>query len=143
MRLSRSVVLSQSIAAAFLIVGCQPQAKPPVAPPPPAISSADQAAQVQVDIKAFAPDAHIARVQQVSKDDQLAAVLGLTDKEAKVGDVVSVLDASQKVIANGTVDSIYKAPGGEQSVVIKYDIAADGGRAPMPGDLVVTQLPTH
>jgi hypothetical protein len=143
MRSSRSVILlaSQAFVAGFMF-GCEPPPKPLPPPPPPMVATPEQQQQVATDLNTFGA-AHVGRVNVVSGDDKLAAITGISDKDAKLGDVISILDVAGKIVANGTITSIYvDKDTAIPAIVVKYDVSSEGGRTPIKGDLAVTQLPT-
>ncbi len=140
MRSSRSLLLSQSIAV-VLLVGCAAKPVPIPPPPPPVVASPDQQDKVQVDLSKFSANAHVGRVQQISPSDSLLAVTGIEVKDVKVGDVITIVDADDHILANGTVNSTYVAPDSNiPCVVVQYEAAPNAGRAPIKGDLAITSV---
>jgi hypothetical protein len=149
MRSSRSVILllSQSVAAAFLgasMVGCQPPPKPLPPPPAPTVATPAEAQQISLDLNRFGK-AHVGRVNAISDADKLAAITGIADTDVKLGDVISILDGvTGKVVANGTITYLHvDKETNTPAIVVKYDLSPDGGRTPIKGDLAVTQLPPN
>jgi len=124
------------------LTACQPAPPPPppqttiVAPPPPAVmGDADYDRMKQMYTTAN-PNALVGRVEAVLPDEQRAAIGGLPTDQFRVGDVLSIIDADQKTVADATVVAV-------DSTLVYVEFMSPtlgGGRAPIKGDVAIRAM---
>jgi hypothetical protein len=98
---------------------------------PPLVSAKQHAQQLQLKYEKTDPAARVGVVIEVKADAKLAAVGDVPVKEFKKDDVLSFLDSSGKLVANGHVMDIIN-----DLLIVSYEVPATG-RAPQIADLAV------
>ncbi|HEY8666590.1 MAG TPA: hypothetical protein VIL86_08000 [Tepidisphaeraceae bacterium] len=122
------------VVLAGLMVGCRHN--PPPQKEMPAAVSSQTLQSIRESYRQLDPNARVGQVLAVEPSADLAAVGEVDVKDFKEGDSITFLDASQNLIANGTVVRIVTGEGGDW-LHVRYEPAARGGRAPAVGDLAV------
>jgi hypothetical protein len=127
MKLHRLGVLA---VLALATVSCQN--KKPAQPAAPALATEDVVSQIRTSYQQVSPDAEVGQVAGVLADQPYAAVTGIDASKLKTGDVITIIDPEQNVLAIGSVVNL---TGGE--VHVRFDAANGASRRPQKGDLAV------
>jgi len=122
-----------SLLAAMLLAGCAEQPKPVASAPPPSGISPSDYDNFKNMYLSTNPDARVGRVEAVLPDDHRLAVGDIPTSDFQVGDVVSILDGSLNVVADGKVVEV-----SDDLLYVKYyPPVNDGSQQPQPGELAV------
>jgi hypothetical protein len=125
------VVLFGALAA--MLAGCAAKPKTATTPPPASVDSARQSAKdLQAAYQKTDPTARVGIVLAVKPELSLVAVGDVPVKDFKNGDILSFMDSSQQLVANGRVTDT-----DNNLLIVKYDVLPSGGRAPRTGDLAI------
>jgi hypothetical protein len=97
----------------------------------PLVTAKQQAQKLQTTYQKTDASARVGVVLAVKPDTHLAAVGDVPTQDFKKGDVISFVDANQKLVANGHVRDVQK-----NLLIVGYDVPAKG-RAPQTADLAI------
>jgi len=125
----KQIVMAATVCAAVALgsIGCKSQPKAePLPPPPTTMEVSVLRAQYT---KAF-PAAKLGTVAVVLDDQPYMTVEDIDTTDMRSGDLLTVIDASETVIAYGTVEKVISPT----SVAAKFDA---GARRPLVGDVAV------
>ncbi len=118
------------IVTTMLLAGCRSEAPQQTVVVPPAPTPVS--AELRQRLATRAPDAVIGRVIAVLPDNRLAAVGDVPVTSFKREDVVTFIGSEDVTLVSGTVVEVLA-----DAVHIRYELPADGQRAPAVGDLAV------
>jgi hypothetical protein len=114
----------------LLAVGCAPKKAPSKLAPQPASAEAVQTIR-DAYFRAY-PDSRVGVVTAVRPQNKLVAVGEVNGADFREGDLVTFIDAHQKVLTTGTVVRVLS-----DSVHVVYENPSAGGRVPLVGDIMV------
>jgi hypothetical protein len=133
---NRNVIIFLATLASFAI-GCTP-------PPPPPPSSGSVGVYSADDYNAFKarylnanPDARVGRVMAVLTNEHRLSIGDIPTKDFSPGDVLTILDGTGNVLADGTVADL-----DADTLDVNYTLSTSGTfREPRAGDIAVRALP--
>ncbi|MGN6727823.1 MAG: hypothetical protein ACTHLZ_18030 [Tepidisphaeraceae bacterium] len=119
-------LLSVTVIGALFLCGCVSKPKPDMMSSSP---TADQVQQIRESFKTSFPAAKVGTVTAVLDNEPYAMVGNIDTGDLRNGQIVSFLDATQQVIANGQIVKVE-----DSSVAVQFDA---GVRRPQVGDVAV------
>lgn len=111
---------------AALVVGCAAKPEPAPVPLPP---TADEAAALKAAILEVSPGAKVGTITTVITETPMAMVSGVDVAGVRNGDIFSVVDGTNNVVANASVEQVV-----DGKIAVRYTPVV---RQPMVGDLAV------
>jgi len=130
--MSRLKPFIAAVVVAAGLLGCQ--AKKPPAPPPPRVEAASpQVVQaLRAAYRTQHPNCEVGQVIALRSADRLAAVNGVDVSKMAENQIVTLIDAHEKVLATGVVVRVLP-----DSIHVRYDPEPDAPRPPAVGDIMV------
>jgi hypothetical protein len=129
----RSLRLLALLVGIMLLAGCGPKK---LDNPKAYQAAAANVSEIRERYQRSDPATRVGLVIGSNAEANLVSVGEIDPKEFRVGDKVVFVDSRQNALASGTVARVLA-----DSIHVRYDPAASGGRAPHEGDVMVRFRP--